>query len=364
MPAISLKKKIRPVTQSIKKPEPERLPERLFLAVVPGSNLSLLLETIYTAHLLKKKNRGFRCEAIVSYDSQALLKSTGIFDTIHVAEQDTNLKNTLNKFKPYILYIPDPNLKMKLAALFVPGKFRIGGERLRLLSWLSNHFRNGDYDDLLKLKSKGIDLVPESSQINIEFEEDAGFISRYGNLPGEFIWLSLFDEHDLTSSWPIGHASRLIRLLDRSGWKTIIPIPENAPVKLLLQLKESAPGAFLLDNPGPDHRAMGIARTSLVVGPAGAETLLATFLGKKIIELHDMKSRRILNEDSFRNKDDFIKKRSVSFYTRTANSLKRNIMPPMQTCNEDCSTCLHNSCMEFISPERVFEAVKRVFLPL
>ena len=365
MASRTLKNKIRPVPFISRNSELKAaVKEKMFLAVVPGNNLSVLLETVFTAHLLKKKNRGFRCEIIAGKNSETLIRTSEVFDMVHIIPDGENIKTVLDKFKPHILYIPDVDMKMKLMSIFGPGKFRIGGGRHRLFSWLRNRYRSGEHEDLLKLKSRGIDLIPESSQIRFDFEDHSDFTRRYGNLPDDFIWLSLFDEHDLTSSWPIGHAARLVRLLERSGWKTVVPVPANAPVHLVLQLKETVPEAIILDNPDISLRGMGMALSELVIGPAGAETLLASFLGKKIIELHDMRSRRILNEESFKNKDDTRKRNVASFYTRTANSLRRNLMPPMQTCNEDCVSCAHNSCMEFISPERVFEAAKRAILPL
>ncbi|MDH5656152.1 MAG: hypothetical protein OEZ34_09605, partial [Spirochaetia bacterium] len=203
MPALTIKKKNRPL--SIVQPADQKgIKDRLFLSVVPGNNLSLLLETLFTVHLLKKKNRGFRCEIIAASSSESFLNSTELFDAVHIFSED-QLKKNLKKFKPDVLYIPDPNLKMKMTALFGPGKFRIGGGRHRLFSWLRNHFRSGEYEDLLKLKSKGIDLIPESQEIKLNPEQFQPLLGRHGKLPDEYIWLSLFDSHELTASWPITH---------------------------------------------------------------------------------------------------------------------------------------------------------------
>ena len=336
---------------------------KLFLAVVPDTNLPFLLEAIFTANLTSQKNNLFRIEIVVHPDNKLLAESCSIFSGVHAVENNSELTVLLNQIKPDVLYIPDPELKVKVKGAFGSGKIRIGGKRNRLLSFLTRYYGRNDFTDLQRLKENGIDLIPESTEVRVNIDNIEPLIRRYGKFPEDFIWISVFDPHDLTAAWPSTHTGRLVRLIKQIGWQAVIPIPAGADVKRVVEMRELAKEAVFLDNPSAPLRAMGMSLSSLVIGQAGAETLLATFLGKKIVELHDMRSRRILNGDNFRNKDERKLKKAATYYTRTAAALKRNIMPPMHNCNEDCPSCAYNSCMEYISPERVFESVKRAVLP-
>ena len=114
-----------PVLPRVKQNTPAK--EKLFLAVVPGKNLTLFLESLFTAHLLQKKNGGYRCEILLHSENAWLAEKSGIFSAVHPLSKGISVSAMLKKFKPHILYIPDPQLKTKITSVVGPGKIRIGG---------------------------------------------------------------------------------------------------------------------------------------------------------------------------------------------------------------------------------------------
>jgi len=334
--------------------------ERVFLAVAATPNLSALLESIFTVHLLKKKNRNVVAEILVHPEGKRLAEGSALFDQIHVCSADAPLKQLLSKLSYDILYVPEKSLKQKISPFFNTLKMKIGGERMRLVSWLLNHYGNRSTEDLERLKLKGLDLIPEAC----ELEFDLGELSTPYQRTEEQVWLSVFDPHNLTAAYPIGHIARLIRLLDSIQKKGVVPIYSDTPKEKIDELKQLAPSVLFLENPTIDRRIEGMLQSEIVIGPAGAETLLAGFLGKKVVELHDMRSKNLHAESVFgqQSSADLWSSRYASFF-RAAEAVKRNLMPPTFTCAGECKTCQYDSCLEYISPERVFESIKKLLFP-
>ena len=131
-----------------------------------------------------------------------------------------------------------------------------------------------------------------------------------------------------------------------------------------------------------------------VIGPAGPETILASLLKKPVVVLHDMKTFRnhpghvrppglheirddggtsfVASEnngarrDQIKNAVQLLREEAIpltSYYIKLADALERHIMPAVDECIKDCPSCSFQSCVEYISPERVFEQLKKTVLP-
>ena len=42
---------------------------------------------------------------------------------------------------------------------------------------------------------------------------------------------------------------------------------------------------------------------------------------------------------------------------------QRHVTPAVKECIDDCIHCEYNSCVEYISPEQVFENLKKILFP-
>ncbi len=404
------------------------VPERRFLAVAPeADNLAVLLECVYTARLLKKRHEpAQRIHAgILAHPQNAeLLKLTGVFDEVLELEADDLWRHRILDFVPEVLYLPDQGLRAHLATLFTGAKVRIGGTRHRLISRLLRFHKINHEEDLQRLKRRGFDLFPELTDLKIEGDLDASGLA----LPtGDFAVLSLFDAHDLTGGWPLGHAARLARLLKTMDIELVVPVPALGPggngdsgedagrhqpeeLRRLageVEYLRTKAGVRILSDCLPADRAAAMLQAKLVIGPAGPETILASLLKKPVIVLHDMKTYRnhpghvrppglhdirtdegsrfdeaaagensdepVSGPDSKRDSNKLLKNSLAalreqaipltSYYIKLADSLERHIMPAVDTCIKDCPSCSFQSCVEYISPERVFEQLKKIVLP-
>ena len=392
--------------------------KRRFLAVAPElENMAVLLECVYTAHLLHKKHRNFTTAIIVHPSNRGLVRQLGGFDEIIPFElplgeregsesvnqsgsqssssrksetkskKSKTLRSTIMAYKPDVLYSPDPSVKHRLSTLLTGAHIKIGGARIRLVARLLNLFRADNDEDLARLKKrKGLDLFPEL----ISLPGDLRLDGPVHNLPGEnFIWLSLFDNHDMAGAWPVGYAARLSRLLAPLHFPVVVPLPLNPGENMLKEvefLKRNAPGIIFLENSVPTSRVSGMRRAAVVVGPAGPETLLATMMKKSVVVLHDMSSYRsqsdplsslasirgglsLVGENSPAKEGDTRRQTNKAMelknrlYFKMVDTLQRHIKPSVDECINDCPSCSFNSCMEYISPERVFENLKKILLP-
>ncbi|MCR9143897.1 MAG: hypothetical protein NXI24_16745 [bacterium] len=383
-------------------------PDRRFLAVAPdGDNLAVLLECVYTARLLKKRHERIHAGILAHPCNADLLKLTGVFDEVLELEADDLWRHRILDFGPDVLYLPDQGLRAHLATLFIGAKVRIGGTRHRLISRLLRFHKINHEEDLGRLKRRGFDLFPELTDLQIDGTLEAGDVA----LPaGDFVVLSLFDAHDLTGGWPLGHAARFARQIKDLDLQLVVPVPaltgdadgesQRSPEDLRrlaadVEYLRTKAGAIILPDCLPADRAAAMMRAKLVVGPAGPETILASILKKPVIVLHDMKTYRNhpghvrppglhdIREDQQdpgqfggeeRRDPNKLLKYSIaalreqaipltSYYIKLADSLERHIMPAVDTCIKDCPSCSFSSCVEYISPERVFEQLKKIVLP-
>jgi hypothetical protein len=275
------------------------------------------------------------------------------------------------------LYLPDGDDRAHFASWFSGARVRLGGSRSRILSALLPAHRLHEERDLERLGKRGYDLFPELADFSIR--------APSADLPDlqNAVWLSLFDEHDLTGGWPVGHAGRLARLLEKGGLNLAIPLPPPAHVvapvfaRILRDaayLHKQSANVMLLKDCGPAERAAGMAHARIVVGPAGPETLLAALLKRPVVALHDMKTvrreaRPRSREETRESGGGLIARLAAreaalsSHYVRLANSFERRLAPVVDECINVCQACGYSSCVEYISPERVFEQVKKALLP-
>ena len=330
--------------------------DRLLLALCAGeNNLASLLECVFTAHLVKTRH-GMRTEILVHEDTAELALASGVFDRVLPIDADASLRSQIQTRNPYVLYAPDPALNTQMASLFSGVRLRIGGTRLRLINMLMQlHDREAD---LAKLKKKGLDLLPEKS--NLQF---SGQLARPDFLPDDYIYLSLFDELEITAPWPTGHAGRLVRLLEGIGIKVVIPHPARnqkpAEMKSMLEYLKKA-GAITFEYSSPTIRASVMQNAKSIIGPAGPETLLASLLGRPVFILHDMKSFHDVHEQ----KNSQIKSSTkISMYLKAAGAMEKHFMPAVEECITDCDACSFHCCVEYISPERVFESSTKPLYP-
>lgn len=385
--------------------------ERRFLALAPDpENLAVLLECLYTARLLKKRHTSIETSIFTHPVNAELLELTGVFDRIEPLEEDESWRQRILDAGPDVLYLPDQSIRAHLATLFTGIKLRIGGTRHRLVSRLLRFHKLNQAEDLQRLQRRGLNLFPELSDLEM-----------HGDLPTEhlvlpaqdYIVLSLFDAHDLTSGWPPGHAARLARLARGMNLQLVVPLSPSlsdngAPdaagengagdsehlrnwrrLRGEIEYLRRGAGVEFIPNCLPVDRAAIMLGAQAVVGPAGPETVLASLLKKPVVVLHDMKTFRNhpghvrppglhpeeaaageipsqFGEEGPATTLAALREQNIpltSYYIKLADSFERHIMPAVDHCNKECPSCSFQSCVEYISPERVFEQLKKTVLP-
>lgn len=350
-----------------------------FLAVnLQPARLTLLLECIYTASLIRDRNGSLERVIMTDASDAAFLEATGIFDRVISVSKDADLRREIKAVKPGVIFCPDSTLREDLALLFSRIPVRISGRKSRLLTALWKNYETSDKAHLGKLKDKGIDLFPELLGLHFRGK----FQGEKAAPEGDYIWISLDDQHDLTGSWPAGHAGRLVRLIEDAGMKAVISLghsSENRERKLteFAYLQKAVPSALLLFDETILNTASLMQGALAVIGPAGPETILASFLRRPALILHDMLSFRHHPETSglsFLDRARMLELpevlsangrqgKGLSLYVKLADTFERHMKPSVDECIENCSGCAFQSCVEFISPERVFENLKRVIFP-
>ncbi len=352
---------------------------RRFVALLRRpEDLAGALECIYTAHMLRRRHGAeIRATALAPTALADLMRGADCFDEIQEYAPAESLRAQIVRAAPHVLYLPDGDDRAHIASWFSGARVRLGGSRSRILSALLPAHRLHEERDLERLGKRGFDLFPELADFAIR--------APLRELPDlqNAVWLSLFDDHDLTGGWPVGHAGRLARLLEKVGFRLVVPLPPAAHVSApalarilrdAAYLQKQSPELLLLRECGPAERAAGMAHARIVVGPAGPETLLAALLKRQVVALHDMKTVR--RETRSKTREDVREfgggliarlaareARLSSHYVRLANSFERRLAPVVDECVNVCQACGYASCVEYISPERVFEQIKKALLP-
>ncbi len=328
---------------------------QVFCAVADRQeDLASLLECFYTAHLMKTRHPETAAVILVHPANVQLARHARVFDEVVPVAPETPLYKQIRTLKPRVLYIPRAEVRHELAGFLSGAKIRIGGSRLRLVSRLLGTETSTDAAGLGRLKEKGVDLLPDT----LQFRLDPFLGSLPKGLPhSDFVWISLFDPHDVNAAWPLSHVARLSRMLEKLQLRLVAHVPRDLDratlQRELTYLKKNAPGVILIDHASPAERAASMIRSSLVLGPAGPETMLASMLRRPVIILQDMK---------YTHRDEEGEPKP-SVYIRFADSIEKHIVPAVDECNRSCPTCAYQSCLEYISPERVFDQLKRTLFP-
>lgn len=344
-----------------------------FVAACPHpQSLPEFLECLYAGSLIHMRHPEIQSTLLIARENMELAQSAGIFSQIEALDRDLSAR--IQHMGPDIVYIPSPDLRTRLKLFFV-GALRITGA-----SRLGRYFRFlgvRNKRDLEKLKRHGLDLLPETVGLSLQAPALSG---RHAAMQGDFIYLSLFDEHNVSGSWPVGHAARLSRLISQQNLRLVVPLPAEAFQRKLpgvvQETREYAGAVQYLKKHGDQihfvspasiqEKASWMRRASLVVAPAGPDAVLAGLLRQPVITLHDMQSHRHQGraEHSLLAASSVVADAGVlPFFTRLADSLDRHLMPQVEECVENCPACTHLSCVDTISPERVFEGIKRTLLP-
>ncbi len=381
--------------ESSKKSRPERAPQknlkkkkraakkRLLAVAMEKNNPTALLECFYSAHLLKKRDKRAETAIIIAPENRQLAEWSGLFDSIVAPENGYKLRDVVRKIPSELIYLPALHRQSHRASLFNGKRIRIGGIEGSKFSLIKS-YHLGDDLQLRELKKRGYDLSSEP----ISLPSQKGDLPLSKALPANFVWFSLFDRHDINSNWPSSHAARLLRLLASIGIEVVLPLPDllarpsakpsakkkkddhprhrqskSAQAKLHKKLSEEVK---YLQNCGPKvhfftcstalERIAAMAQSMAVVAASGPETLWANILRRPAIALHDMRSFRPASPDPK-------SPAAISSYIRFSDSLEKQLIPSVEGCIENCPSCQFRSCVDYISPERVFENLKQAVAP-
>lgn len=344
--------------------------EPSFITVaVARDNLSVLLQCIYTIRLLKKKGLTYRTGILIHPDNARLIGCTGVFDEIIPAADTAQVRREIQRMKPDVIYNPNLAWQEQKSTLFSGVKVKIGANLNRPLARVFSVYDIKNEKDRERLSRKGIDLEPEF----VSFELPTELPVADQKLPGEkFVWLSIFDSGDGSGKWPAGFAACLARLLEQHGIPVVIPVPPDAGDQVrgdIRFLRKDAPSIVFLNDCTPEVRATGMYQSALVVAPAGPETILAALLKKPSILLHDLNSYnsyadprglKLVDKVSTKKTEDRMRG-TICF--KVTGSQERHLKPQVNNCVQICSDCPYNSCVEYISPEIVFENIKKILSP-
>lgn len=342
---------------------------KLFIAACPDArSLPEFLECLYAGKLISMRHPGIQSKLLIAPENLEIAESANVFSEVAPIEGD--VADGIQRSGADVVYIPAPSLRTRLK-LFFTGGLRITGS-----SRFGRYFRFLDVrnrKDLEKLKRHGLDLLPETTGISLSAPgADSG--------KGEYVYLSLFDEHNASGAWPVGHAARLSRLIARQNLRLVVPLPETAferPIPgvssdhrsyaaSVQYLKKHCESVQFFTPSSVQEKAGWMRGAAVVVAPAGPDAVLAGLLHVPVITLHDMQSHKAQGRAEFALKDSNPATPSpgvLPFFTRLADSFDRHLIPQVEECVENCPACSHLSCVDTISPERVFDSIKRTLLP-
>ncbi len=373
-----------------------------FIAVVrQRDDLSGLLEAMFIALLLKKRHPDRYTSILVHPDNHKLALASQLFDDVFAYNHESSLRQYVKSQKARLLYIPYQDLRAQLLTTLAKSKVRTLGFGKSILSRFLDLHHLGRVKGLSQLSKYGYNLKPEASLPHIDEKLDSSHLQ----LPTRnFIWLSLFKEDDFNRQWPAAYAARLARLLeDNLNLDIVVPLySEKAYKKIADPKKYAAQLAFLqknttnlhlIKNLSPQDRAIGMQQALAVVGTAGADMMLASVLRRPQVTIHDMRSyhaysngkskqaiskakqgvpefyysqiqkqehdgydRRILFWQSLLKTSQ----RELMHYMHSPHLQQRHIVPAVDECIEHCFACRYDSCVEYISPEQIFEGLKKL----
>ena len=371
--------------------------KQTFLAIVrKRDNIEALLESITLGNMLSHRNKKSHLTLIIHHENQQLAQACDLFDEVLPYQNGDSLRKYIQFCQPSLLYIPQHDLNAHLSSSFVMGSKTqsIGfGEQNLLTRWLRIRHIN-QKQGLLKLKKRGYELQRNADLPSIKAKIR---ISQKIFPNGNYIWLSLFEDHALNNHWPIAYAARLIRLLGKHGITTVVSVPHTKNTlnakhqkQLIAQvkfLKKNTRTLYIVEGLSPQERACGMQQALAVAGPAGPDTSLALLLRRPLVVLHDMRSHNMHTNKtskekvhgnpekvnfygdkkvfwkSFQQASQQASQRAAMQYITSPHLQQHHIMPTVDECIEHCVACQYSSCVEYISPEHVFENLKKILFP-
>ena len=386
---------------------------RRFIGVVKNREDALgILECMFLVNLLKKRHLHVFASVVIHNDNKQLVASTRLFDKIHIYQADKSLRKIIQTANPDILYIPYKDFHTHLITSFSGSRVRTTGFGKNILSKHIFRLRQiSSQKDLHSLQKYGYDLKPETAMPQIRKKLEISSLS----LPRtDYIWLSLFDANDVGRFWPIAYITRLARLLQKIEVNIVVPIPTTLSIKNTSRLeksdltrkakaqiqflKENTPAnVYLLLGASPEQRSAGMQRARAVVALSGPELALAAMLRCPLVIIHDMRSHKIYapSKNQSQSKDStselankskhngMQKETNILYnnlvfwqqlvgqdsqkelvrYIHSSHIEQRHITPSVPTCINNCYRCQYNACIEYISPEQVFENLKHILCP-
>ncbi len=371
--------------------------EMRFMAIVRQKNdITGLLEAMFIALLLKKRDESTHTSILVHTDNQYLVKATEVFNTIYSSKQGNKINKVIHMDKATSVYIPQHDIYAQFISSFSVTRLRTTGLSQGFISRIlgMQHIEKNNNTEIILNQKDFPRLEKALPRIHKRIPIPDLFLPKEN-----FIWLSLFEEHNLNRDWPIEYTARLIRMLYKLGLSVVIPLPhfskgheqELDTLKQHVKFLKSnlTEGLYFINEPAPEIRAAGMQRALAVVGSSGPEIILASILNKPMVVLHDMRSHKFKSHTdgifhTFKKRqgrelagsNPLVKKVSMVADLTAINQMEltrymhapvtqtqKHLTPIVDKCIEDCDACEYNSCVEYISPEQVFESLKKIIFP-
>ncbi len=324
------------------------------------------LECLFLSQSLKRKHPKLSASICIHSANTELAQSLGVFDKVYNLPSQAPLRKDIQKQKVDLLYISPKDKQAQLLSAFTGTRLRLCGLRKHSLTSLLGLYHIGSDRAHKKLERYGY---------NLSLEKDLPYINRKLKTPfpeapkKQYIWFSFFEEHSLNSNWPLGYIVRLARLLGKKKIQLLMPAPHppkgkgkslSLYQKQLQTIKDASNIHVIQKALHPTARAAGMQGALAVVGSAGADLVLASLVRRPTIVLHDMQSHNPHRDALKPRKPNSYRHKQLSHYLHSPHIEQRHISPAVEECIENCMSCPYNSCVEYISPEQVFENLKKL----
>lgn len=336
--------------------------KRIALSILPpGSNSARVVEVLTEAAFLREKNGDARRILFCEDKMSSFFTETGLFDEVRTLDDDQSIKSQIKKLKPDILHIPDQGGIMDWMLSFGKRNHVCIGRRLKKRSFpFAKIYDQTDQKDLEVLKEKGWSLEG-MARLRIE-------LKPVDKIPRNSVWLNLSAAMDSAIQWSVGHAGRISRLLEKNDFTLVVPVCSTHGSQLdgeqIRYLKKVASRIYFHEACDLQERLRGIASTRMMITPAGAELTYAGMLGLPAIVLQtsSQAEKEILkaNASPGENGNSSIAARvfeAANGRLSFPGVFQYHISPydHEADCDDGCHSCASGSCIDMISPERVYE---------
>lgn len=367
-------------TPSIKKKRKNRPPKRGFLSVIlEEHSLIKLMEALYFGRLVKERYPELPVSLITRPGNTAFVGLFHIFDEIISLEEHESIGREVKRRRPRILHVPEQGLELDLVLFFVRASVRLGGGRTsgwkRILGFQDPY----EKEEIRKLKQNGFDFRIRS----LDFSRGLSSIPQIGNreIDSRYrIWLNLFDGGVSNQRWSLGHGARLGRLLSAKSIRLIVPYCKESSFhndesngkslsEELSYLRKNNPHLEVCEVCGMEERLMEMKRAHIVVGPEGPEQALANLMGIPTITLlsFDPGDESNLNDPDHNTLGGARRFQEASLWRGFRNNNHHSgetLIPQYRhECAGECGSCDSHPCINYISPERVYESIKKLISP-